>query len=152
MILAPNTTHPEGEEQAANVGLNSEQVEVDTYDGKVFVEWDADAAVTPLAQLPFFIQFLKLGGRFEPWVDDCPLTYTSSNAPTKKDVLGSLFFEIGSFLTPRFGFNEKRNVRLSQDYHNKSVVLVRSLGSPMMVIHFLRSLSIFSSCSLKASS
>jgi len=27
-----------------------------------------------MGQLPFFIQFLKLGGRFDPWVNDCPLT------------------------------------------------------------------------------
>ena len=38
-----------------------EAVEVDTYAGKVHIEWDQDAAVTPIGQLPFFIQFLKLG-------------------------------------------------------------------------------------------
>ena len=33
---------------------------VDTYDGQVHVEWNPQAAVTPLGQLPFFIEFLKL--------------------------------------------------------------------------------------------
>ena len=94
MILPPKSAHPEGERSNVTQQTLSDQVEVDTYDGKVFVEWDPTAAVTPLGQLPFFIQFLKLGGRFGPWVDDCPLTYTSPNAPKKKDVLGSLFLSI----------------------------------------------------------
>jgi len=67
---------------------------VDTYDGKVHIEWDPNAAVTPMGQLPYFIQFLKLGGRFDPWVNDCPLTYFSNNAPKKVNVLGSLFLSI----------------------------------------------------------
>ena len=50
--------------------------------------------MTPLAQLPFFIQFLKLGCRFEPWVADCPLVYHSPNAPSRLDVLGSLFLSV----------------------------------------------------------
>lgn len=90
MILKPTDAHSEGEEQNSAIGSISEPLAVDTYNGKVFVEWDTTAAVTPLAQLPFFIQFLKVGGRFEPWVDDCPLSYSSPNAPRKKDVLGSL--------------------------------------------------------------
>ena len=36
-------------------------------------------------QLAFFIEFLKLGGRFDQWVEDCPLSYTSNNAPKKID-------------------------------------------------------------------
>ena len=67
---------------------------METFDGKVRVEWDPDASVSPLGQLPFFIQFLKAGQRFEPWVDDCPLTYQSNNAPDKRDVLGSFLLSI----------------------------------------------------------
>ena len=94
MILPPAVTHPEGEEIPFKKGSLSEQIEVETYNGKLFVEWDPEAAVTPLAQLPFFIQFLKLGCRFEPWVEDCPLVYRSPNAPEKIDVLGSLFLSV----------------------------------------------------------
>ena len=50
----------------------SQAIKVETFDGKVFVEWDPDAAVTPLGQLPFFIEFLKTGHLFTPWVNDCP--------------------------------------------------------------------------------
>lgn len=67
---------------------------LNTFDGNVTVEWDPDATVTPLGQLPFFIEFLKVGGRFSEWVDDCPLHYTAHNAPKKIDLLGSLFLAV----------------------------------------------------------
>ncbi|MBL4867509.1 MAG: transposase [Pseudomonadales bacterium] len=94
MVLPPNTTHPEGGTITSAKSQFPANIAVDTYGGKVHIEWDADAPVTPLGQLPFFIQFLKLGGRFDPWVKDCPLTYFSNNAPEKVDVLGSLFLSI----------------------------------------------------------
>jgi hypothetical protein len=53
------------------------------------VEWDHEAASTPLGQLPFFIDFLKTAGLFEALVADCPLNYTSPNASQTRDVLGT---------------------------------------------------------------
>ena len=94
MVLPPKAIHPVGEAKLPAKTALFEAVEVDTYAGKVHIEWDQDAAVTPIGQLPFFIQFLKLGGRFDPWVTDCPLHYQSNNAPKKVDVLGSLFLSI----------------------------------------------------------
>jgi hypothetical protein len=64
-------------------------VVVDTYAGPVRVEWDADAAVTPLGHLAFFAEYLKLSGRFEALLADCPLVYTSGNAPAVRDVIGT---------------------------------------------------------------
>jgi len=58
------------------------------------VEWDNSAAVTPLGQLPFFIEYLKQGGLFDGWVADCPLHYTSPNAPNKRDVLGTVLLSV----------------------------------------------------------
>ena len=55
---------------------------VDTFGGRVPVKWDPKAAVTPLAQLPFFLDFLKMSGVFDAWVQDCPLHYVSNSAPT----------------------------------------------------------------------
>lgn len=86
--------HPEGEEDLPTEIDENQCIEVDTFNGKVFVSWDPNASVTPLGQLPFFIEFLKLGNRFEPWVDDCPLDYASNNAPGKINLLGSLFLSI----------------------------------------------------------
>ncbi len=94
MVRPSKPSHPSGEQASAVNKVLPEAVEVETYAGKLQIEWDPDAAVTPIGQLPFFIQFLKLGGRFDPWVDDCPLTYQSNNAPKKIDVLGSLFLSI----------------------------------------------------------
>jgi len=65
-------------------------IPVDTYGGRIHVEWDPPAAVTPVGQLPFFIEFLKTADLFAPWVRDCPVTYTSPNAPDKVDLLGTL--------------------------------------------------------------
>ncbi len=58
------------------------------------MEWDPTAAATPFGQLPFFVEFLKLGGLFDPWVADCPLTLMSPNAPAKRDILGTLLLAI----------------------------------------------------------
>ena len=45
--------------------------------------------MTPLGQLPFFIDFLKTAGLFDALVADCPLRYLSPNAPRRRDVLGT---------------------------------------------------------------
>ena len=94
MVLPPRELHPTGEDILAERRPLSSAIEVETFAGKVHVEWDPSAAVTPIGQLPFFIEFLKLGHRFNPWVEDCPLHYVSNNAPQKIDVLGSLFLSI----------------------------------------------------------
>ena len=70
----------------------SDVICADTFDEKLHIEWDPEAAVTPIGQLPFFIQYFKHGHLFQPWVDDCPLSYQSNNAPKKIGVLGSLLF------------------------------------------------------------
>ena len=67
----------------------AEAVIADTFAGRVHVEWDEAAAVTPLGQLPFFAEFLKQSGLFDAWVSDSPLRYVSPNAPKKRDVLGT---------------------------------------------------------------
>ena len=45
--------------------------------------------------MPFFIEFLKTSGLFDRWVvDECPLEYTSPNAPKKRDVLGTILLSV----------------------------------------------------------
>lgn len=94
MVLPPPPPHSKSESKLLPKTSPATAIEVDTFDGKLHVEWDPTAAVTPIGQLPFFIQFLKLGNRFEPWVNDCPLVYHSNNAPTKTDVLGSFLLSV----------------------------------------------------------
>ncbi|MCN4144444.1 MAG: hypothetical protein LC437_05060, partial [Thiohalomonas sp.] len=61
MVLPPKSDHPTGDQALATRNPLSEAVEVKTYAGKLHIEWDSNAKVTPMGQLPFFIQFLKLG-------------------------------------------------------------------------------------------
>jgi Transposase DDE domain group 1 len=82
--------HPEGEQPA----VEEWTAVAETFAGRVHIEWDAAAPVTPLGQLPFFIEYLKQGGLFDGWVADCPLSFTSPNAPRKRDVLGTLLLSV----------------------------------------------------------
>jgi hypothetical protein len=82
-----------GERQNQAIAQSS-RVAVDTFAGRIHVEWDPEAAVTPLGQLPFFIEFLKVSGLYEAFVADCPLSYTSPNAPALRNVLGTLVLSI----------------------------------------------------------
>ena len=66
----------------------------DTFAGRVHVEWDATAPVTPFGQLPFFIDYLKQAGLFDAFVADCPLSLTSNNAPKKRDLLGTVLLSV----------------------------------------------------------
>ena len=81
--------HPPGEQSAVEPDASGMGVVVDSFGGPVRVEFDHEAAFTPLGQLPFFIDFLKAAGLFDAFVADCPLHYTSPNAPKKRDVLGT---------------------------------------------------------------
>lgn len=98
MILPPVKTHPKGEPpedlKKPNLLTKNTRLAVETFNGRVHVEWNPQAAVTPLGQLPFFIEFLKMGDLFDPWVEECPLPFISPNAPTKRDVLGTLLLSV----------------------------------------------------------
>lgn len=67
---------------------------VDTFAGRVQVKFAPDAAVSTLGLMTFFIEFLKTSGLFEGLVEDCPLRYTSGNAPARRDILGTLVLSI----------------------------------------------------------
>lgn len=90
--------HPKGEafdrEKSTNLLCQDVKLPVDTFGGRIHVEWDPQAAVTPLGQLAFFIEFLKMGNLFDPWVAQCPLYLVSPNAPSNRDILGTLLLSI----------------------------------------------------------
>jgi hypothetical protein len=91
MVFTPDTVHPLVESDRVDNSSLSKAIEVETFAGKVNVEWDPTAAVTPIGLLPFFIEFLKLGHRFNPWVEDCPLHYTSTNLADCQKMRCSVF-------------------------------------------------------------
>jgi hypothetical protein len=86
--------HPAGEESHGALVPASEPIAVDTFGGRIHVEWNPQAAVTPLGQLPFFIEYLQVSGLYEPWVSQCPLQWLSPNAPRKADVLGTVLLSV----------------------------------------------------------
>lgn len=66
MKLPEILPHPKGEPKTTQKKQNylltdDTKLAVDTFGGRVHVEWDPASSVTPLGQLPFFIEFLKLG-------------------------------------------------------------------------------------------
>lgn len=83
-----------GEQHELMIPSSEGRTGIDTYAGKIHVEWDPQAAVTPLGQLPFFISFLKVSGLYDDFVASCPLSYTSPNAPDRRDVLGTLLMSV----------------------------------------------------------
>ena len=90
--ISPIPAHPQGEcflTAAEGRVILPASIPVDTIGRRIQVEWDPDAPVTPLGQLVFFCQFLAAGGLYSKWVAECPLRYTSPNAPKIRDVLGT---------------------------------------------------------------
>lgn len=83
-----------GEAKRKVLARQKDTVALDTFGGRIHVEWDPNAAVTPLGQLPFFIEFLQVSGLFDAWVEDCPLSYQSNNASEKREVLATFLLSI----------------------------------------------------------
>ena len=83
-----------GEVQKGCEMINQGPISLDTYSGKVHVEWDPEGAVSPLGQLPFFIEYLKVSGLYDNFIEKCPLQYSSPNAPGIRDVMGTLLLSI----------------------------------------------------------
>jgi hypothetical protein len=54
-------THPAGEQPTVEI----HSAIAYTFAGRIHVEWDATAPVTPFGQLPFFIDYLKQAGLFD---------------------------------------------------------------------------------------
>jgi len=91
---AVETAHPEVEVKKVGTATESENCTVETYAGKLRIRWDDSAAVTAMGQMPVFIDFLKTSGLWDGFVADCPLRYTSPNAPSQVDVLGTLLMSV----------------------------------------------------------
>ncbi|MSU84192.1 MAG: hypothetical protein EXS21_03635 [Pedosphaera sp.] len=80
--------HPAGEVEAEDA------LAVDIHRRRLHVEWDSASPVTPLGQLVFFSQFLATGGLFSHWVERCPLRFSSPNAPTLANLLGTITLSV----------------------------------------------------------
>src|SRR6186713_1168808 len=87
-------THRMGEadepKKTALARASEDVMVVQTMGGRMHVRWDETARATPHGQVVFFAEFLATVGVFDRWVDECPLSYSSPNASSKRDVLGTL--------------------------------------------------------------
>ena len=86
--------HPSGERKQDEVAEAEDPVSVDTFAGKVRVKWTPESEVSSLGQMAFFVEFLKTGGLFDKWVEDCPLQYRSPNKPDVRNVLGTVLLSV----------------------------------------------------------
>ena len=92
--ILPPGLHPTGEQLPVDVNAPTGPTTLDTFAGPVRVEWDRSSPLTPLGQFVYFIDFLKVSGRLDALIGDCPLSYTSNNAPKVRDVIGTWILSI----------------------------------------------------------
>jgi Transposase DDE domain group 1 len=92
--ILPPGLHPSGEQLPVDVNAPTGPTTLDTFAGPVRVEWDRSSPLTPLGQFVYFIEFLKVSGRLDALIGDCPLSYTSNNAPKVRDVIGTWILSI----------------------------------------------------------
>ena len=85
--------HPKGETEKAPQ-IKVPNLSLDSYQGKVHVEIDEKTQCTPMGTFGFFVDFLKNTGHLDKWIHDCPLNYTSPNAPLKRDGLGTALLSV----------------------------------------------------------
>jgi hypothetical protein len=74
--------------------LARQEMHLNTPGGRYQVRWDDTGSATALGQLAFFAEFLDVCGLFDRWVANCPMSYTSPNAPDTQDVLGTWLLSI----------------------------------------------------------
>jgi hypothetical protein len=86
--------HPEGERPTTELPYAETATSVDTFAGKIQLKWVEEAAVSSMGLMPLFIEFLKTSGLLDAWVEECPLHYSSPNAPRKRDVLGTILLSV----------------------------------------------------------
>ena len=110
------SAHPAGEYTQTKEITENNRFSVDTYAGRLHVEWDPQAAVTPLGQLPFFIEFLKTTKLFDELVEECPLEFTSNNASNVRDILGSMLLSVLSGHTRYSHLNALRGESINAEY------------------------------------
>lgn len=81
--------HPAGEGRGDELAYPAPH-RVETMGGPMQVSWEEDPGITPHGMLTYFFEFLHVSGLWEEFVEQCPLRYTSPNAPSKAEILGTI--------------------------------------------------------------
>jgi hypothetical protein len=67
---------------------------LDTPGGRFYAEWDDESPVSREGQLIFFFQFLHAGGRWEHFLENCPLYYTGNRGSGALNVMGTVLLGV----------------------------------------------------------
>lgn len=86
-------THPEDERQK-QASLPFGAWPLDTPGGRFYAEWDHEAPTSREGQLIFFFQFLKAGGRWEQFLEGCPLVYVGNRGSGAVNVMGTVLLSV----------------------------------------------------------
>lgn len=90
------TSHQNGELKKEEIFDFSKTFSVETYAGKIQVSFDEKSDMTINGQMIFFINFLKVSGVWDKFVNESPLKYLSANAPSVNNILGTIFLSVVS--------------------------------------------------------
>ena len=85
--------HPAGEPKKTGE-TPSGSWPLDTPGGRFYAEWDDESPVTREGQLIFFFQFLHAGGRWEQFLENCPLQYTGNRGSGALNVMGTILLSV----------------------------------------------------------
>jgi Transposase DDE domain group 1 len=85
--------HPLGEQDSEPLTFPAPH-RVETPGGPMQVRWEENPGISAHGMLTYFIEFLHVTGLWEDFVEQCPLTYTSPNAPTKSEILGTILCSV----------------------------------------------------------
>lgn len=69
-------------------------VDIPAFGGRLEVNWTPGARVTSVGGLAYFATFLKATGLFDRLCEDFPIAYTSNNASSKRDIVGTAVLAI----------------------------------------------------------
>jgi hypothetical protein len=87
--------HPTGERNSEPLAYPAPH-RVETVGGPMQVHWEEDPGISPHGMLTYFLEFLHLSGIWAEFVEQCPLRYSSPNAPTKAEILGTILCSVVS--------------------------------------------------------
>jgi len=88
-VVRRASVHPAGEGDRDELAYPAPH-RVETMGGPMQVSWEEDPGISPHGMLTYFFEFLHVSGLWEDFVEQCPLRYTSPNAPSKAEILGTI--------------------------------------------------------------
>lgn len=93
-VIPALQAHPLGEPADPQTIGHNDTFSITTPGGVFQVRYEPDAAVSQLAGLVPFAQFLHASELFDAWLADAPLHYTGHRAHGSRDVLGTLLLSL----------------------------------------------------------